>query len=104
MKQALAALESVITIVLVLVGIVGISYQGFREDGWVTRGFGKIADAYINTPLIALALTVAMFFSYRAWRQSKSSGRGGKFFDLIVYFLMAAGTYFIARYVIRGEF
>ena len=103
MKQVLAALESLITIILVVVGIIGLTYHGFREDGWVSRGFGKLADAYINYPLIALGLTVAMFFTYRAWHSSKSS-RGGKVFDVVVYFLMAAGTYFIGQYVIRREF
>ena len=103
MKQFFSALESMITVVLVLVGIVGISFQAFREDGWVTRGFGKIADTYVNDPLIALGLTVALFFSYRAWRSATNSSRGGKLFDLIVYILMAAGTYFIARFVLKGE-
>ncbi len=103
MKQTLATLESLITIILVVVGIVGVTYHGFRVDGWVSRGFGKLADAYINYPLIALGLTVALFFTYRAWRGGKSSG-GGKLFDVVVYFLMAAGTYFIGRYVVSGEF
>ena len=102
MKQAMSALESLITIILVVVGIVGVAYHGFKVDGWVSRGFGKLADAYIDYPLIALGLTVALFFTYRAWRDSKSS-RGGKLFDLVVYFLMAAGTYFIGRYVVKGE-
>ncbi len=103
MKQFFSALESVITVVLVLAGIVGLSFQSFREGGWVSSGIGKIADAYSNYPLIALGLTVAMFFSYRAWRDSKSSGRGGKIFDILLYGLMAAGTYYIARYIIKGE-
>ena len=103
MKQALAALESLITIILVVAGIAGLSYQAFREDGWVSQGFGKVTDAFLNFPLIALGLTVAMFFSYRAWRNSTSRGGGGKMFDLILYGLMAAGTYYIARYVIKGE-
>lgn len=103
MKQAFAALESLITIILVVSGIVGLAYHGFREDGWVSRGVGKVADAYINYPLIALGLTVALFFSYRAWNDSKSAGRGGKIFDILLYFLMAAGTYFIGHYVISGK-
>ena len=102
MKQAIAAVESLITIILVVVGIVGFAYHGFKVDGWISNGVGKLADAYIHYPVIALGLTVALFFTYRAWRESKSS-RGGKLFDIVVYFLMAAGTYFIGHYVISGE-
>lgn len=103
MKQFFSSLESLITIILVVAGISGLSFHSFREGGWVTSGFGKIADAYTDYPLMALGLTVAIFFGYRAWRDSKGGGRGGKFFDLLLYGLMAAGTYYIAHYVIKGE-
>ena len=59
-------------------------YNAFREGGWISQGFGKITDAYSNYPLVALGLTVAMFFSYRAWRNATASGGGGKIFDLMV--------------------
>lgn len=103
MKQAIAALESVITLVLVVAGIAGLAYKGFRDGGWVTTGFGKFADLLIDFPLMALGLMVAMFFSYRAWMNRKNQGGGGKFFDLALYALMAVGVYFIAQYVLRGE-
>jgi predicted permease len=91
-----------ITVVLVLAGLAGLSYRGFREGGWVTQGVGKISDAYINYPLIALGVTVALFFAFRTWRNRKSRGQSGKFFDYIVYALMAAGIYFIGHYVLTG--
>ena len=103
MKQFFSGLESLITVILVLAGISGVSYQAFREDGWVSQGFGKITDAFFSFPLIALGVTVALFFSYRAWRNTTDRGRGNKLFDLAVYVFMAAGTYFIAHYVIKGE-
>ena len=98
MKQALSALESLITVALVIAGIVGMSYQAFRDGGWLTNGFNQVVDLYVHRPLIGLGLTVALFFSYRAWQRSAESGRGGKFFDLIIYALMAAGAYFVACY------
>jgi hypothetical protein len=52
---------------------------------------------------MALGLIVAMFFSYRAWMNRRNQGGGGKVFDLALYALMAAGVYFIAQYVLRGE-
>ena len=55
MKQFFAVLESLITIVLVLAGVAGISYRSFREGGWFTQGLGKVADAYVSYPLIAIA-------------------------------------------------
>ena len=103
MKQFFSAMESFLTIVLEIAGIAGLAYSGFREDGWVTRGFTRVMDTYIDTPLIALGLTAAMFFSYRAYNNRKNKGGRGKAFDWIVYLLMAVGVYFIARYFLHGE-
>jgi predicted permease len=102
-KQFFAVVESLIAVVLVLVGVIGISYRSFREGGWVTQGFSKAVNAYVEYPLIALGMTVALFFIYRAWRDRKSQGRGGKTFDYIVYVFMAAGIYFIGHYVLTGR-
>ncbi len=93
-----------ITLVLVLAAIVGISYHSFREGGWLSQGFGKISSAYINHPLIALAATIAFFFAFRAWRSRKELGARTRFFDYFVYVLMAVGIYFIGQYVLTGEF
>lgn len=103
MKQFLAVLESLITVVLVLAGLAGISYSAFREGGWVTQGMGKISDAYVNYPLIAFGVTIALFFAFRAWSGRRNHGRGGKVFDYIVYALMATGIYFIGHYVLTGK-
>jgi hypothetical protein len=104
LKQFIAVVESLVTIVLVLAGVIGISYRSFRDGGWFMQGFGKVVDAYVSYPLAALAATVALYFVYRAGRLNFTQGRGGKRFDLVVYGLMAAGIYFIAHYVINGSF
>jgi hypothetical protein len=103
-KQFLAGLEALVTLALVVVAIAGITYHTFRDGGLLSQGLGKISDAYINHPLIALAATIAFFFSYRAWRQRKVSGKDTKLFDYFVYVLMALGIYFIGNFAIKGEF
>lgn len=90
--------------VLVLAGVVGISYRSFRDGGWFMQGFGKVVDAYVSYPLIAIGTTVALYFVYRAGYLTMAQGQGGKRFDLVVYALMAAGIYFIGHFVLRGTF
>lgn len=104
MKKFLAALEATITLALVVVAIAGIAYHTFREGGLLSQGFGKLSDAYINHPLIALAVTITVFFAYRAWRERKIRGANTKFFDYVIYGLMAVGIYFIGHYTLKGEF
>ncbi len=103
MKQILVVLEALITLMLVVVAIAGISYHTFRDGGWFSQGFGKITHAYANYPLMALAATIALFFAVRAWRGRKLRGERTKVFDYVVYAMMAVGIYFIGRYVINGE-
>ena len=104
MKQILVVLEAMVTLVLVVVAIAGVAYHSFREEGWVSQGFGKISAAYINHPLIALAVTIAAFFAFRAWRNRKIRGERTKFFDYVVYALMAVGIYFVGHYTLTGQF
>ena len=56
MKEFFSFVESLVTIVLVLVGLAGLAYSGFREGGWVSHGFSRLGDALVDTPLIALSL------------------------------------------------
>lgn len=104
MKQFLSVLESLITIILVLAGLIGISYRSFREGGWFTQGVGRVADAYISYPLIALAVTVVLFLMFRSWRARRLLGHRTKVFDYLVYVFMAAGIYFIGHYILTGKF
>ena len=104
MKQILVVLEALVTVVLVLVAIVGISYRAFRDGGWISQGVGKITDAYMNYPLIALAVTVAAFFAFRTWQARKLRGARHRYFDYLIYVMMAVGIYFIGRYALTGEY
>jgi hypothetical protein len=104
LKQFLTALEALVTLILVVVAIIGISYHCFRDEGWIVQGFGKISHAYVNYPLMALAATIAAYFAIRAWRNRNTRGLRTNYFDYVVYTLMAVGIYFIGRYVLTGEF
>lgn len=99
----MVVLESLVTLILVLVAITGISYHAFRDGGWVAQGFGKISDAYINYPLMAAAVTFATIWGIRSWHNRKLRGARHKYYDYLIYALMAVGIYFIGHYIIRGE-
>jgi len=104
LKQFLVMLEALITLILVLVAIAGIAYHSFREGGLLSQGFGKISYAYLNYPLAALAVTITAFMGIRAWRNRKLHDKPTRFFDYMIYALMAVGIYFVGRYVISGQF
>ncbi len=104
MKQIFESLESIITVVLVFAGIIGVSYNGFKDGGWVEQGFGKVGGAYMQYPILAFALTVVGIYGIIKFRRRKITGGRSKFFDYIIYGMMAAGIYFIGSYIVTGSF
>ena len=104
MKQFLAVLESLITVILVIAGLAGLGYRSFRDGGWVSQGAGKVVDAYITHPAIAIGVTIVLALIIRAWRDRHIRGKRTRAFDYMVYVFMAAGIYFVGHYILTGNF
>lgn len=103
MKKVLEFVQSFVVITLVLCGIGGLSYNLFRENGWIERFLGKIWDIGTGNILFAVTMAVAATGVYMLWRGGKPvHGRTSRLPDMIVYGVMAAGVYFIGRYFIGG--
>jgi hypothetical protein len=103
MKKVVEFVQSFAVITLVLSGIGGLSYNLFRENGWIELVLGKIWDIGTGNALFAVTMAAAATGVYMLWRGGKPvHGRTSKLPDMIVYGVMAAGAYFIARYFITG--
>ena len=103
MKQIVEFLESFVIVGLVLAGIAGISYNLFREGGWIEGFLGNIWDFNIQYPLIAIPVTIGAIVMFRLWSRDKVvHGKTSKLPNLILYTLVIAGAYYIGRYAITG--
>ena len=103
MKKIVEFVQSFVVITLVLTGIGGLSYNLFRENGWMEAIVGKLWDIGTRHTLIAISMAIAATIVFMLWRQGKAiHGRTSKLPDLIVYAVMAAGVYFIGQYFITG--
>lgn len=103
MKQIVEFLESFVIVGLVLAGIAGISYNLFREEGWIEGILGKIWNFNIQYPLIAIPVTIGAIVMFRLWSRDKViHGKTSKLPNLILYTLVIAGAYYIGRYAITG--
>ncbi len=102
-KQVIEYLQSFAVIGLVLFGIGGISYNLFRDEGWIENILGNLWDAGIEYPLIAVPTIVAAAVLGKLWRDHRLAlGRTSKLPDYFIYVLMATGVYFIGSLFIRG--
>jgi hypothetical protein len=98
-----SVLESFIVILLVLAGIAGLSYNAFREDGFIEEALGNIWSLETQYPLIAVPTTIAAIVLFNMWRNDTvARNRKSKLPDILLYMLMACGAYFIAQYAMNG--
>ena len=105
MKQALDYIVSFVTIGLVLAGLGGVSYNMFREGGWVVGLFGKLLDAQLENPLIAIPVTLGAAFLGKMWYDRQiEHGKTSKLPDVLIYVIMAAGAFFLWRFFSTGSF
>lgn len=103
MKKVVEFIQSFIVITLVLTGIGGLSYNLFRENGWMEAILGKLWNIGTRHTLFAISVAIIATIVFTIWRRGKAiHGRTSKLPDLIVYGVMAAGVYFIGYYFITG--
>ena len=104
MKQIVEFLESFVIVGLVLAGIAGISYNLFRDEGWIEAALGNLWDFNIQYPLIAIPVTIGAVVMFRLWSRDRViHGKTSKLPNLVLYSLVIAGAYYVGRYAITGS-
>ena len=82
-------------LVLVVAGLTGISYNLFREDGWI--------ESVFSHPSILLFVIFGAVILGVLWsKDSKTELRHQIVPNLLFYSMVAAGLYFIGRLAITG--
>lgn len=103
MKQIVEFLESFIIVGLVLAGIAGISYNLFRDEGWIESALGNVLSFNVQYPLIAVPVTIGAIVMFRLWSRDRViHGKTSRLPNLILYGLVIAGAYYIGHYAITG--
>ena len=104
MKLLREFLESFVVVVLVIAGLVGISYHTFKGGGWFEAAFGRFMQFIFERPSVSVPIILAVSFALAYWHDKRvAKGKHGKRLPtFILYVLMAAGAYFIGRYAIVG--
>jgi hypothetical protein len=98
----LHTLSSVGSMILMLVGIVGLALELFKEDGWIGSALSWLFDSTSHMmfiPVIALVLWVLnRIVSAPSKDEMKKSG------NLPMYLMMGVGAYYVFRVVTTGGF
>jgi len=105
LKQVLEYVSAFVTITLILAGLGGVSYNMFKDHGWLGMILGKWWEAQLANPVIAIAVTIAVFIVGKLWYDhNQATGHTSKLPDVLIYIIMAGGVYFLYQFVVNGSF
>ena len=98
-KKADSLLETLLAlgrVGLMIVGIIGIAVEAFKEKGLISQLLSKATSSTFSV-IISLAIVVLLLIINR-WI-STSDGNQNKKGDLPMYLMMGVGAYFIFRFL-----
>lgn len=101
-ESKLSVLLATIRMGLMLVGIFGIAFEMFRENGWLAKLLGSMFNSTTSMVLTAVAL-VGLWLLNR-WISTPDKSEAKKVGDVPMYAMMAVGAYYLYRLLITGSF
>ncbi len=104
MKAILTTLGAFLVGGLILLGIGGIVYHLFREDGWFSQGLGALWRAQYQAPVMTIILIIAAIFVFRSLYTAQIGGkRESKIPDFVLFAFIATGIFFLGRLITTGQ-
>jgi len=104
LKHILDFLESFVIVILVLTGLVGLSYRMFRGGGWFESALERAAEIVFQNVTVSIVVAIGVTIPLVIWHERRAAkGVHGKRLPTIILFaLLAAGVFFVGHYAIRG--
>jgi membrane protein insertase Oxa1/YidC/SpoIIIJ len=86
---------------LALLGIIGIAFDFFRDNGWLQKMLNKILDSSLG--LTSIPLIIGALYLLNRWVSSSADGKATSRGDLLLYIMMAIGAFFLYRLITTGS-
>jgi membrane protein insertase Oxa1/YidC/SpoIIIJ len=101
-ESHLSSILAILRMALMLIGIFGITFELFRENGWLSKLLGGIIDSTANMLLVVVALLGLWLLNRMLSSPNKSEAK--KIGDMPMYAMMAVGVFYIYRIFTSGGF
>ncbi|MGZ8252536.1 MAG: hypothetical protein ACXW1P_08530 [Methylophilaceae bacterium] len=98
----LKTITSVASVALLMVGIIGIAVEFFRDDGWLRQLLSKMLDS--NMGLASIPVIIVALYLLNRWASSAADGKASSRGNLPLYIMMAIGAFFLFRLITTGDF
>lgn len=105
----LSLLIALVQFALIVLGMIGISVQVFREHGWfsqaVTGFMNNVMEIWSLTTLVILSFLLLVVLTIRQWYgMNFAKGAPEKVANLLMFAMMGMGGFFLYRLVTTGSF
>lgn len=103
-KKADSTLDTVLSVGrvgLMLLGIIGIAVEIFREDGLLKRWLKSLFSSTEGL-VTGLVIAVVLYIFWR-WLNAAPDGKATKRGDIPLYAMMAVGAFFLYRLITTGS-
>lgn len=87
---------------LCLLGIIGLSVETFRDDGWLKRGLSSLIDS--ESLLVAIPLIFIGLFLVNRLLSAPTNAKTTWVGDLPLYLMMGIGGFFLFKLITTGGF
>lgn len=92
-ESKVSVLVATIRMGLMLVGIIGIATEMFRDNGWISKILGKIFES--TTTMLWIPVIIFGLWAANRWFSSPNKSETKKSGDLPMYLMMAVGVYYL---------
>ena len=98
----LKTLSSLGGILLVLIGLIGIGLEFFKDGGWLKTAFAWLFESTTHLMFIPVIIIAGWLFNH--FISSSAKGEKKKSGDSPMYVMMLIGAYYVYRLVTTGGF
>jgi hypothetical protein len=96
-------LWSFICFTLVLIGITGLCWDAFNDQGWIAKLWGVVWNAETRELILAAPVIGGAFLLITVFMSGDlKTGAGSKFHDGILYLIMLSGAYFSGKFLLAN--
>lgn len=101
-NSKVSTLVSIASFLLMLMGILGLGIEFFKDGGWFKTMISKLFES--TTSMLMIPLIIAAAWWFNRWTSAPSKTETSKAGNIPMYMMMAIGAYYLIRYLLTGGF